>query len=149
MIINYKVKSFSKQQYSLDQLIIHTPCTINIQHFPMWAYRLSHMASWAALCEKVPNGLSRCHTKRRMGARGRTHPSFGRTHPSFGINSLCNRLTKRRAGAATRARPSFGMTMTQDFRDLFAWRSPVSRRVWVKKFIISLGMSVIIMEVTC
>ncbi len=22
---------------------------------------------WVASCEKVPNGLSRCHTKRRMG----------------------------------------------------------------------------------
>ncbi len=30
------------------------------------------------------NGLSRCHTKRRMGARGRAHPSFGMT-PTFSI----------------------------------------------------------------
>ena len=34
------------------------------------------------LHEKVPNGPSRCHTKRRMGARGCAHPSFGMT-PTF------------------------------------------------------------------
>ncbi len=32
---------------------------------------------WEALHEKVPNVLSRCHTKRRTGARGRARPSFG------------------------------------------------------------------------
>ena len=32
--------------------------------------------------KKVPNDLSHCHTKRRMGVRGRTHPSFGVT-PTF------------------------------------------------------------------
>ncbi len=37
---------------------------------------------WAALREKVPNVLSRCHTKRRTGARGRDRPSFGMT-PTF------------------------------------------------------------------
>ncbi len=31
----------------------------------------------AALCEKVPYGLSRCHTKRRTGARGRACNYFG------------------------------------------------------------------------
>ncbi len=36
---------------------------------------------WAALCE-VPNVLSRCHTKRRTGARGSARPSFGMT-PTF------------------------------------------------------------------
>ena len=34
---------------------------------------------WAALRENVPNVLSRCHTKRKMGARGRARPSFGMT----------------------------------------------------------------------
>ncbi len=37
--------------------------------------------NWVASHE-VPNGLSRCHTKRTMGARGCAHPSFGRT-PTF------------------------------------------------------------------
>ncbi len=38
--------------------------------------------TWAALPKKVPNVLSRCHTKRRMGAQGRARPSFGMT-PTF------------------------------------------------------------------
>ncbi len=38
--------------------------------------------TWAVSCEKVPKVLSRCHTKRRSGARGRFHPSFGMT-PTF------------------------------------------------------------------
>ncbi len=83
---------------------------------------------------KTPNVLSRCHTKRRTGARGRARPSFGMT-PTFqkkkkrkekkiqkiffgNLKSRCH--TKRRAGAATRALPSFGMTTTQDINDLFA-----------------------------
>ena len=37
---------------------------------------------WAASSEKVPNVLSRCHTKRRTGAHGRALPSFGMT-PTF------------------------------------------------------------------
>ena len=37
---------------------------------------------WAVLREKVLNVLSRCHTKRRTGTRGRAHPSFGIT-PTF------------------------------------------------------------------
>ncbi len=36
---------------------------------------------WAALHEKVPNGLSLCHTKRKMGAGGLEcfilHSSYG------------------------------------------------------------------------
>ncbi len=31
---------------------------------------------WAALREKVHNVLSRCHPKRRTGARGRARPTF-------------------------------------------------------------------------
>ncbi len=34
---------------------------------------------WAAFHEKVPNVLSRCHTKRRAGAAPRARPSFGMT----------------------------------------------------------------------
>ncbi len=34
--------------------------------------------------ENVPKGLSRCHTKRRTGARGRARPSYGMT-PTFEI----------------------------------------------------------------
>ncbi len=111
----------------------------------MWEC-LNH--NWAALREKVPNVLSRCQTKRRMGARGRAHPSFqsfGMT-PTFQkkkkkkskffkknffqkiLKSRCH--TKRRAHAAPRARPSFGMTTTQAVRDLFAWHSPAGVVVW-------------------
>ncbi len=35
--------------------------------------------NWVALCEKVPYGLSRCHTKRRTGAAPRALPYFGMT----------------------------------------------------------------------
>ncbi len=34
------------------------------------------------ITQKVPNVLSRCNTKRRMGSCGRAHPSFGMT-PTF------------------------------------------------------------------
>ena len=37
---------------------------------------------WCASQENRPYGLCRCHAKRRMGAHGRTHPSFGMT-PTF------------------------------------------------------------------
>ncbi len=37
---------------------------------------------WAASCKKVPNGLSPCHAKRRMGVRGPANPSFG-MRPTF------------------------------------------------------------------
>ncbi len=42
---------------------------------------------WAPSCKKVPYGLSCCHTKRRMGARGRTHCSFGMT-PVYCMKSV-------------------------------------------------------------
>ena len=79
----------------------------------------------AASRKKVPNVLSHCHTKRRTGTCGCTHPSFGMT-PTFqklkkksekNLKSRCH--TKRKAGTATRTRPCFGMTTTQDIRDLF------------------------------
>ena len=69
---------------------------------------------------KGPYGLSRCHTKRRMGARGRAHLSFVMT-PNFKEYILKSRRhTKRRMGMATSAHPSFGMIPTQNIRDPFA-----------------------------
>ncbi len=62
-----------------------------------------------ALREKVPNFLSRCHTKRMTGAA-----------LIFRAGFLKPAHTKRRVGAAPCARPSFGMTPTQEIRDLFA-----------------------------
>ncbi len=40
---------------------------------------LSEGENWAASCEKVPTGLSCCHTKRRTGMRGRARSSIGMT----------------------------------------------------------------------
>ncbi len=39
-------------------------------------------AIWAKILGKVPNVLSRCHTKRRVGVLGRACPSFGMS-PTF------------------------------------------------------------------
>ncbi len=36
----------------------------------------SNNNGWMASSKKVPNGLSRCHTKRRMGAHDPAHPFF-------------------------------------------------------------------------
>ena len=88
----------------------------------------------AASHKKVPNVLSQCRTKRRMGTHGRAHPSFGIT-PTPPPKKKSKKLvsyqkkdgwayTKRRMGAARRAHPSFGMTPTQANRDLFVWRCP-------------------------
>ena len=42
-----------------------------------------HYTIMGGIVQKGPcNGLSRWHTKRRMGAHGRAHPSFGMT-PTF------------------------------------------------------------------
>ncbi len=56
--------------------------------------------------EKVPNVLSRWHTKRKIGARGSAHPSFGMT-PDF-----------------SKKKKKIGMTPTQALGDLFARRRP-------------------------
>ena len=40
---------------------------------------------WAVLHKKVPNALSRCHTKRRTDAYGRAHPSNGMTSKRVAI----------------------------------------------------------------
>ena len=57
---------------------------LDISSLPPWnAQKLTvgnvnmHM-SWALSHKKVLKGLSRCHTKRGMGTRGRAIPSFGR-----------------------------------------------------------------------
>ncbi len=58
---------------------------------------------WAALRDKVPNGLSHSHT------------IFFR-FILFGLKSWCH--TKSRMGAATCADPSFGMSATQDITEV-------------------------------
>ncbi len=77
-------------------------------------------SDWAASCKKVHNGLSRCRTKRTMGAHA--HPYLRRWNRGCNIPISKNWCyTKRRAGAATRSHPSFALTPTQDIRDLF-WK---------------------------
>ncbi len=66
----------------------------------------------------LPNVLSHCHTKRRMGARGRANPSFGVTSIFFWEKSVSY---QKKDG---HAHPSFGVTTTQAIRDLFPYRSP-------------------------
>ncbi len=78
---------------------IHVDVRMNIKYFPNLAnysslillledQRAKHVLDrtliikWAELSKKVPNVLSRCHTKRRTGARGRARPSFG-MKPTF------------------------------------------------------------------
>ena len=102
-----------------------------------------------AIRKKVPYGLSRCHTKRRTGARGRARPSFGMT-PTFQKKKKKKKIkilifffqrknlkswfhTKRRAGVATRARPSFGLTMTQDIRGPLACITKYATKAMYKK----------------
>ena len=76
--------------------------------------------------------MSRCRTKRRMGAHGCVHPSFGMTltfqkkkknSRQKNLESWCH--TKRRMGMATHAHSPFGITTTQAIIDLFAKRSPI------------------------
>ena len=59
--------------------------TDDLLHLPSVAGNINYRSElliWAPLCEKVPDVLSRCHTKRRTGARCRARPSFGMT-PTF------------------------------------------------------------------
>ncbi len=82
--------------------------------------------------------MSRCHTKRRMGASGLLFV-WHRIFRCFWKKKLLDFLddffffffflkrrfqTKIRASAAMRACPSFCMTRNQAIRDLFAWHSP-------------------------
>ncbi len=76
-------------------------------------------------------GLCHCHTKRRMGSRGRAHPSFGMASNFQEYNLWCQHSksqipksrchTKRRMGAAMHAHPSFGMTTRKALRSVFSW----------------------------
>ncbi len=71
--------------------------------------RETFLIKCAVLCEKVPNSLSRCHTKRKTTKKAPKN--------LFNLKNWCQ--NKRRAVAAKHTRPSFGMTTTQDIRDLF------------------------------
>ncbi len=103
---------------------------------------------WAASCEKVPCGLSQCHTKRRTGVYGRLiqwfcieigliffqkkKSIFFPTREKKKRKILQNRChTKRRMGATMCTYPSFGMTWTQEIRDLFAGARDIS---WLYSF---------------
>ena len=78
---------------------------------------------WAALCEKVPNVLSHCHSKRRTGARGGARPSFGTSAP--GLLLVWHRLFRLIKFVFLVKSVSYqNMTQTQAIRDLFAWRCP-------------------------
>ncbi len=63
------------------QNCIESPCLLNdlVGLITSEVSAIHPMVNWAALREKVHNGLSRCHTIRRMGVHGRAHPSFGIT----------------------------------------------------------------------
>ena len=69
----------------------------------------SRAPNWVAVHEKASYVLSRCHTKRRTGARGRDRPFF--------FKSVS--YQKKRGRGHARARPSIGMTTTQAIRALF------------------------------
>ncbi len=47
------------------------------------------------LCEKAPNVLSRCHTKRRMRLHGQVHPSVGMTSAFDTFFCRCRFRTKK------------------------------------------------------
>ncbi len=63
----------------------NTSCTGQVLQCYPWPHlmlaseQVHTTPTWAASREKVPNVLCRCHTKRRMGACSRAHPSFGMT----------------------------------------------------------------------
>ena len=72
------ITNHSKPEHCFDCSVIWA-----VLFAPCWLTTAPcYKVSWAASREKVPYGLSQCHTKRRMGARGHTHPSFGVT-PTF------------------------------------------------------------------
>ena len=76
-----------------------------------WDWKAASFSYWTASRKKVPYVLSRCHAKRRMGAR-----------PSFGMTLTCQKK-KKKVGVIPKE-GWVGMTTTQDIRDLFTWRSP-------------------------
>ncbi len=94
-----------------------------------------NITRWGTSHKKVPNCLSRCHTKRRMGERayfllvwhrllrvffgGGWDQNFFSYHPKVGV------IPKWRTHA------SFGMTPTLAIRDLFAWHRPNFFQMWI------------------
>ena len=71
----------SEPQYSLGTLIREYTIFFGSPLFLKWNRPVSTTLREASH-EKVPNGLSRCHTKNRTDARGCAHSSFGMT-PTF------------------------------------------------------------------
>ena len=61
-------------------------------------------------------GLCRCHTKGRMGARGRAHPSFGMT-PTFREYDLRSQKTQILKSQC------HTMTPTKTLRSVFSWHA--------------------------
>ncbi len=133
------IKCFKKDRYSREHLFLEV--YLYNQYFSsvldkqrLWLLLLSWLRFyqwsgiaclhiWAASREKVPNVLSRCHTKRR------TRPPFFWYDTDFSTNKKKKKKknqnffffkkilksrwnTKRRGGTAPRARPSFGITTT-------------------------------------
>ncbi len=66
------------------------------------------------------NVLSRCQTKRRMGAATLEKKSKMKEKYQFKKKKK-KKKPKRRMGVATQVYPFFGMTMTQVIRDIFTW----------------------------
>ncbi len=62
----------------MSDISSHQPASYKGNQYNLAQREHLHVVS----CEKVPNSLSRCHTKRRMGVQARAHPSFGMT-PTF------------------------------------------------------------------
>ncbi len=81
-----------------------------------YGWNISSIVMWVVLCKTVLNGLSRSHTKRRMGTHGRARPSFSTT-------PIIQNKKQIQKVSVTSIHPSFDMT-TQDIRYLFMLRRP-------------------------
>ncbi len=86
------------------------------QTYDRLSYRIKHWMYFSVvksvvLCEKVPNVLGRCHTKRRTGARGRAQPPFGMTPTFFRkirFFFFCEKsVSYQKKGGRVHAGPSF------------------------------------------
>ncbi len=75
-------KEKSNNKLNSGRLCIHLACSVHLHYI---IYR------WAASRERVANGPSRCHTKRRTGVRGHTRPSVGMT-PNFSLKKKKNKF---------------------------------------------------------
>ncbi len=87
------------------------PCPHCERIFPrsvIWSF--FYNLTWAASRKNVPNGLSHCHTKRRMACI-----SFFLYDTDFFFWKV---------GVIPKEGSSFGMTPTQALRGLFVWRHP-------------------------